>query len=188
MSDVALEAHEHTEHAEHAAHEKDPFVSRVSITIALLAVVAAVTSSLEAVEAGSAIIEANKAVLAQDKATDKWAYYQAKTIKKHIYAAAADQLSGAKADADRKIAQREDVEGRQVQAEATQLEAERDKLVDESQAHETRHHHLTIAATLLEIGIAISTIAIIARNRWMWIGAGALGVAGALVAALSFAL
>ena len=39
--DPALEAHEHAEHAEHAAHEHDPFISRVSITIAILAVLAA---------------------------------------------------------------------------------------------------------------------------------------------------
>jgi len=36
--DPALEAHEHAEHAEHAAHARDPFISRVSITVAVLAV------------------------------------------------------------------------------------------------------------------------------------------------------
>ena len=35
--DPALEAHEHAEHAEHAAHLRDPFISRVSITVAVLA-------------------------------------------------------------------------------------------------------------------------------------------------------
>ena len=56
MSDPALEAHEHAEHAEHAAHEKDPFISRVSITVAVLAVMAAAAGSLETVEGGRAIV------------------------------------------------------------------------------------------------------------------------------------
>src|ERR1700722_15654070 len=106
MTDPTLEAHEHAEHAEHAAHENNPFVSQVSMTIAVLAVVAAVTASLEAVEAGSAIIDANKAVLMQDQATDKWAYYQAKSLKKHMYGIAAD-AGGPKADGYRKTSKKE---------------------------------------------------------------------------------
>ena len=44
--DPALEAHEH---AEHAAHARDPFIAKVSITVAVLAVMAAATGSLETV-------------------------------------------------------------------------------------------------------------------------------------------
>ena len=36
-----MEAHEHAEHAEHAAHENDPLLSRVTLTIAIMAVIAA---------------------------------------------------------------------------------------------------------------------------------------------------
>ena len=183
MSDPALEAHEHAEHAEHAAH--DPFISRVSITIALLAVVAAVTGSLEAVEAGSAIIEANRAVLKQDEATDIWAEYQAKNLKKHIYGIAAD-AGGAKAADYRKTSKKEADDSGAVQKQAQGLEKEREGLVAESQVHESRHHHLSVAATLLEIGIAISTIAIITRQRLTWIASALLGVAGLAVAAWSY--
>ena len=55
-----------------------------------------------------------------------------------------------------------------------------------SDTHERRHHRLAIAATLLEIGIAISTIAIITRSRWPWIGAAGLGAVGAAVVALAY--
>jgi hypothetical protein len=185
MSDPALEAHEHAEHAEHAAHENNPFISRVSITIAVLAVVAAITGSLEAVEAGAAIIDANNAVLKQDEATDTWDLYQARSLKKHLYGIAADQ-GGPKADDYKKTAKHESDGAQQSQDEARKLEAEREKLVAESQAHEARHHHLTIGATLLEIGIALSTIAIVTRQRWPWITATVLGAAGAIVAAGSF--
>ena len=57
-SDPALSAYEDREHAEHAAHEHDPLKSRVSITIAVMVVLAATSGSLQTIEAGGAIIAA----------------------------------------------------------------------------------------------------------------------------------
>jgi hypothetical protein len=185
MSDTPLEAHEHLEHAEHAAHENDPFISRVSITIAILAVVAAAAGSLETFESASAIIEANKAVLSQDRATDQWNLYQAKSLKKNMYQIAGD-AGGSKADAYKAKAKDEGVGQDSAQTAAKSLESERDHDLALSEKHERRHHRLAIAATLLEIGIAISTIAIITKSRWPWIGAASLGVVGAAVVALAY--
>src|ERR1700748_741998 len=91
MSDhPTLSAHEHMEHADHAAHEGSPFISRVSITVAVLAVMAATAGSLETVEGGRAITESGEAVLSQDRATDAWNEYQADSLKRHMYDLAAD--------------------------------------------------------------------------------------------------
>jgi hypothetical protein len=185
MSDPALEAHEHTEHAEHAAHAGDPFISRVSITIAILAVIAATAGSLETYESASAIIEANKAVLSQDKATDEWNLYQARSLKKNMFSIAADG-GGAKAAAYKTKADAEGAGQQEAFNEDKALEGEREHDLALSDTHEKRHHRLGIAATLLEIGIAISTIAIITRQRWTWIASGVLGLAGAAVAVASF--
>src|SRR4051812_37756388 len=96
-----LEAHEHAEHAQHAAHSGNKLVAWVSMTIAVLAVLSAVVGSLETLASGQALTEKNEAVLAQSKASDSWAFYQAKSLKKHIYGIAADQ-GGTKADKYRK--------------------------------------------------------------------------------------
>src|SRR3569832_1567509 len=98
----AMETHEHAEHAEHAAHAHAPLISRITITIAVLAVAAAVTTSLEAVESSGAVIAANHAVLAQDKATDAWNFYQAKSIKKNLFQVAAATPGPSAADWARK--------------------------------------------------------------------------------------
>ena len=74
------------------------------------------------------------------------------------------------------------------QAEAKRLEAERDAKMKESAVHERRHHRLTIGATMLEVGIAIATIAIITRKRWPWAGSAALGVLGAVVALSAYVM
>src|SRR5436305_1710664 len=102
--DPALEAHEHAEHAEHAAHARDPFIAKVSITVAVLAVMAAAAGSLETVEGGRAITESSEAVLAQDKATDSWNEYQADSLKRHMYEIAAAAGSGKAQDYQREIA------------------------------------------------------------------------------------
>jgi hypothetical protein len=180
-----LDAHEHGEHARHAAHENDPFTSLVSITIAILAVVAAVASSLETLENGSAIIAANQAVLAQERATDQWNFYEAKSFKKNLYAIAAGQ-GGANADDYAKKSKTEGAGQDQAQASALALEHQRDEALARSETHEGRHHRLSVAATLLEMGIAISTIAIITKNRWPWIGSALLGGAGVIVAAVAY--
>ncbi len=185
MHDAPLEAHEHAEHAEHAAHANDPFVSRVSITIAVLAVVAATAGSLETFESGSAIIEANRAVLVQDQATDEWNFFEAKSLKKNMYSIAAD-AGGPKADAYRAKAKEEGAGQDASEARAKRLESEREEALGLSERHERRHHRLALAATLLEIGIATSTIAIITRKRWPWVGAASLGLIGAAVAGLAY--
>ena len=183
--DPALEAHEHAEHAEHAAHENDPFISRVSISIAVLAVLAATVGSLETIEAGGAITSASEAVLSQDKATDLWAEFQSDSIKKNLYGIAAD-AGGAKAQKYADTSKEEGGKQTEVRKKAEEDEAERDKLLSASRLHEHRHHWLTAAATLLEIGIAICTVAIITHKRPFWLGSLALGAGGLALAAFAF--
>ncbi|MBV8978582.1 MAG: DUF4337 family protein [Alphaproteobacteria bacterium] len=183
--DPALEAHEHTEHAHHAAHDGDPFVGRVAITVAVLAVLAAVASSLEGIEGGLAITASSEAVLAQDKATDLWNEYEADSTKKHLYAIAAAQ-GGAHADDYARESKSQGAKQDDLKKRAQKSENEREKLVAESAEHERRHHGLTAGATLIEIGIALSTIAIITKRRTFWLAAMLLGAAGAAIAAAAF--
>lgn len=185
MSDPALKAHEHAEHAEHAAHEKDPFVSRVSITIAVLAVMAAGAGSLETVEGGRAITESSEAVLAQDKATDSWNEYQADSLKRHMYDIAA-VAGSARAEEYAKEIAKDRVSQEKAREKAVDAEKDRDMRLRESAMHEERHHWLTGAATLIEIGIALSTVAIITSRRAFWVSAMGLGAAGAVLFAVAY--
>ncbi len=185
MSDPALSAHEHAEHAEHAAHEHDPFISRVSITIAVLAVLAATSGSLETIEAGGAIIAANHAVLEQNKASDAWAEYQADSLKKHLYTIAADN-GGPNAERYRQTSDEQKLTQLTIKNNALESQRSRDALLAQEEQHEHRHHSLTLAATLLEVGIAVCTVAIITRRRSFWLGSLALGTAGLLMLLLSY--
>ena len=178
---AALEAHEHHEHAEHAAHEHDPFISLVSVTIAVLAVITAITGSVEVTESNGAVVSSSRAVLAQDQATDSWNAYQAASIKKHLYDLAAGAQPARGPDL-RKQSGKYLADQDRYQTQAKAAEEKRTAALEESEGHEHRHHRLTLAATLLQIGIAISTVAIITRRRPFWLGALGLGGLGALTA------
>ncbi|HEX4270318.1 MAG TPA: DUF4337 domain-containing protein [Rhizomicrobium sp.] len=183
--DPALEAHEHAEHAEHAAHEGNPFISRVSITVAVLAVMAATAGSLETVEAGRAIAASSEAVLAQEKATDAWNEYQADSLKRHMYEIAAGNGGARVADWKAEIP-RERSDQAVARSHAEEAEKDRDAKMAESAKHEDRHHWLTGSATLIEIGIAMSTVAIITRRRTFWLGAMGLGAVGAALFGVAY--
>ena len=176
--DAALEAHEHTEHAEHAAHESDPFIGKVSITIAILAVLAAAAGSFETVEAGGAITASSEAVLRQDQATDNWGFANSKAVRKNLYMLAKDQNPG-KAEDYEKAREKAEKDEDKAHEKAVEFEKDRDKMLAESGSHEQRHHWLTGAATLLEVGIAISTVTIITKKRLFWYAAVLLGLIGA---------
>ncbi len=188
MEDSPAEHMEHAEHAEHAAHSGDPFLTKVSVTIAILAVVAATMGSFETVESSSAITEKNESVLLQNRATDQWGFFEAQSIKKNMY----DLAAGNQADPARqaelvKKARQYESDGGGVKKQAEDLEKERDVKLMESNAHEHRHHILTAAVTLLHVSIAIATIAIIMRGRrWPWYSAMALGVAGTILAGFAY--
>ncbi len=185
MSDPALEAHEHAEHAEHAAHSGDPFIARVSLTIAVLAVMAAAASGLETLEGGGAITQSSEAVLAQDKATDSWNEYQADSLKRHMYEIATVTGSARAAEYAREIGKDRQAQDK-ARDKAQDAEKDRDRLMKASAAHEERHHWLTGAAILIEIGIALSTVAIITRKSAFWFFAIGLGCAGTALFAAAY--
>ena len=186
MEDQTSEHLEHAEHAEHAAHEGNPFIITVSVTIAILAVVAATIGSLETVESGAAISEKNEAVLRQSQASDQYAFYQAKSLKKNLLEIAISGGNPKAAEYAGTVKRYED-EGKEIQKKADEFEKQRDEKLAKSNHHEERHHILTMGVTLLHVAIAVATVAIITKGqRWPWYGAIILGLAGVAVSAYAY--
>jgi hypothetical protein len=180
MSDSPLEemeAHEHAEHAEHAAHTGDALLSQVTMTIALMAVVAAIGGSLETTEGDKTIGAKNTAVLLQNQATDTWNEFEAKSTKKNLYQLFADQ-GGPKAGDYAKEVAKNVADQKELRKKATAFEARRDAAGEQAEVHERRHGRLTIASTLLHMSIAIATLAIILHRRWPWLTSIALATIG----------
>ena len=187
MEDGTSEHLEHRDHAEHAAHSGDPLLLKVSATIAALAVVAATIGSLESVESGTAISQKSESVLLQDRATDRWAFFQAQSIKKNMYDIA-KAANPARADAYEAKARGYEKDSEATRREAEELGHESEALLTQGERHEKRHHVLTAGVTLLHVAIAVATLSIILRGRrWPWYSALVLGAAGCAVAAFAYA-
>jgi hypothetical protein len=182
MSDSPLEElehHEHAEHAHHAAESGDSLILQVTFTIAVLAVAAAISASLETTESDAAIVAKNDAVLAQDQATDAWGLANSKSLRKKVYEIAAD-AAGPKAPGYAKSAAHESADEAKANALAKSYEAKRDAALEVGDRHEVRHGRLTVGSTLLHMSIAIATLAILMHRRWPWfaaIGLSAIGIA-----------
>jgi ABC-type multidrug transport system fused ATPase/permease subunit len=96
-------------------------------------------------------------------ANNQWAWYQAKNIRQVIYETANKPDEAKRMDADKK----------EIMAKAQALEAER----DEARA---RSPWFTYAGSLLQIGIVLSTAAILAIAMPLYWASLAVGMVGAL--------
>jgi hypothetical protein len=181
------DALEHAEHSAHAAASGDPMTLRVTLSIAVMAVIAAFIGALGETEASHTFVEKNDAVLEQARASDAWANYQAESIKKHIYDVGAALSSAPEAAA--RLKTEADNYGKQqpeTQSEAKHHEAEVADYSAKAEEHFARHHILTVAEGLVHIAIAGASIALLARLRAAWYAALALTLAGMAVAATAY--
>ncbi len=169
----ATEAQELQEHAE-SAHEH-PTMKPVSMTMAILAVLVASVALL----GHRTHIEQ---VMAQSRANDQWAYYQAKNIRRHNYELFLDLSSIA---VTRDPAQTEKLREKYLQQldryrdEQKETEKEAHKLESEVVVAERKANRFNLGEVLLEIGLVITSITLLSGNRAYWyfgLIAGALGV------------
>ncbi len=177
-------AHENLETAEHAAHaatEGGLRAAIVPLSIAVMAVVAGALGGLESTAASDAIIARSDASIRRNEASDLWSQYQAESLKKHIYAIAAGQpgadSAALKAQSDGFAKQETSL---QAQAKAQETSTE-DALATSDKAME-RHHQLTYATSIVQLAIALASISIVIRRRWLWYGSLACLAAGIVVA------
>jgi hypothetical protein len=127
----------------------------IAISTALMAVFAAISSLLAGHHADEAVIE-------QIRASDKWAFYQAKGIK--------DEILSLSTSPDREVrSAKYKSEQAEIQKEAKESEAA-------SRSHLEHHSILARAVTLFQISIAISAIAILTKKRLLWFIS--LGISG----------
>jgi Domain of unknown function (DUF4337) len=170
------------EERKEAERERGPgWTLSLSLSTAIIAVFAAVASLLSGSYANGAILAKNEAVLSQARASDQWAYYQAKGIKQSIYASEAEGLGGANPAQAAKLQEQANHykdEQSEVEKRARELEArveEAGKAADESLE---RHHQFAISVTIFQVAIALSAIAALTRRKPLWFVSLAVGAGG----------
>ena len=186
--DQRLEEHEHHAHAHaHAAEAHKPpaqpsWVRYLSLSTAMIAVIAAVASLESGARSNEAILEKSEAMLNQSKASDRWAFYQAKSVKAAIAEGEAKIIDGKPeiaAELNAKVTKYK-AEEDEIQKEATKLEEDVEKNNHASEHLMHKHHFFAYTVTMLQIAIALSAIAALTRKQPLWflglaVSAGGLG-------------
>jgi hypothetical protein len=148
------------EKAEEAFEKKEmKWILFVAISTALMAVFAAIGGLMAGHYSDDAMIQ-------QIKASDQWAFYQAKGIKADIRSIKPEAFPMSTPTDSLKKEQAVIME-----------KAKADE--EESEADLEKHSILARSVTLLQISIAISAIAIITQKKFLWI-AGIILAAGGL--------
>jgi len=172
--------HEIQEQVEEA--RRDPILRPVSLSMAVLAVLLATVTLL----GHRSHIEQ---VIAQAKASDQWAYYQAKGVRRHNYEAFAELLSAltskdqAKEDPARekfvRQAERYRDEQKEIEMEARKLEAE-------VIYFGRRANRFNVGEVFLQIALVVTSITLLTTNRAYWVMGMMFGALGVIVAASAF--
>ncbi|HSZ18843.1 MAG TPA: DUF4337 domain-containing protein [Candidatus Acidoferrum sp.] len=174
MPDELSELQENAEHG-----RENPSLAPISVTMAILAVCVAVVSLL-------GHRSHTEELLTQNRATDQWAYYQAKNIRLHNYDMGLDMLpliefkdkeqvgkiqGKYKAQVDRYTQEQAEIEKKAMDFEAESARAQR------------KADRFDLGEVFLEIALVISSLALLSRKHFYWFLGIISGLAGLSIAA-----
>src|SRR5262249_10855137 len=145
-----------------------PWIGRVALSSAIIAVAAAVGALM----AGH---YANEAMLEQMKATDQWAYYQAQGIKDNVLQSKIDLLDAL----EEKPSEKDQEKVKEYGKEQKEIETEGKKLEEESEHHMKQHSVLARSVTTFQVAIAMAAISVLTKVKNLWYVSLLLGVVGA---------
>ena len=170
--------------ADEVERESGALLRTVALSTALFAALAAIA----ALQAGSTVNEAlvlkTEASVLQVRASDAWAYYQARGIKAALARSALQPwLASGKTPSPALVAeeQRNLQAQREIKQQAQSFEQARDAKSVEADALLHQHHHFAEAVALLQVGIALGAVAALTRKRLAWWVSLALGVGGSVL-------
>jgi Domain of unknown function (DUF4337) len=155
---------------------KEPFDKKVAATMAILAAALAVVSVL-----GQIMV--SEELLAQQRASDQWNYYQAKSIRRYDSEVARDLFAGMKLSS----------QSAQYQKNADKYKKDDEDITKEAQGLERESHlhgrqalGFHFGEVFLEFSIVLSSLAILTKRRAFWYVSILSGVLGACIAAVVF--
>jgi hypothetical protein len=176
----ANEAQELQEQHEHAAHDAN--LRPVSFTMSVLAVLVAVVTVL-------GHRTHTEAVLEQAKASDQWNLYQAKKNRQYDTGLTADLLSALpirdQAAAD-KVTNSYKAHLDKWNEDLAEEEKQAKDLEGEVRRSERHADRFDLAEALLEIGLVITSITLLTRQRVYWYLGIVFGIAGVAIATWVF--
>jgi chorismate mutase len=177
---MSEELNELKEHAEHA--KEDPTLAPISVTMAILAVLVAVVTLL-------GHRAHTEEVVTQAKASDQWAYYQAKNIRRHedeIFSDLASVQTTTDAAALAKLREKYSNEAARYKDDQKEIEDKAREQEAEVATERNRADRYDLAEVFLEVGLVITSITLLSGRRLFWMFGIVMGVIGIALAVTGF--
>jgi hypothetical protein len=187
------EFHVHGEHDHHLEHEAehggaDSFAGRIAVGTAILATLGALMSFAGGDTQAKAQIFKNDAAIKKTEANDQWNYFEAKGNKQNLAEIAAtlttqpDKIKFYQDEVERYKKQKADIK-----EVADKLEAESKEWDRRSEEQMHVHHRWALAATAMQIAIALSAIAVLTRRSWLVYGVFVVAIIGTVFGGMAIA-
>jgi hypothetical protein len=128
-------------------------------------------------------------LLSQTRATDQWAYYEAKDIRLRSYDLFLDELNVFTVQNPAEAASAKSKYEKEVdryRGEQAGIEAQAHEYEDQVELFGRRADRFDLGEVLLEMALVICSITLLTRKRIFWIFGCILGAAGTLIAATAF--
>ncbi len=169
---------------EHGGHGENPLMLPVTVTLSILAVLVAMVTLL-------GHRAHTEELLLQAKASDQWAYFQAKNIRLRETQSIADVL-GALAPADK---EKTDALHEKYLKEVERYEKDKDQISDQARDFEKerdlvqrRADRYDAGEVFLEIALIICSFTLLTKKKGFWFAGMLLGVVGLIIATSGFLL
>src|SRR5277367_6539729 len=173
----ADELQELSEHAEKAREDRS--LAAVSLTMAVVAVCVAIVSLL-------GHRAHTEEVVMQAKASDQWAFYQAKSIRRHADEQFTDMASVTTtkdAAAMAKLREKYSSEAERYKSDQEGIQEKATEMEKEVATEMKRADRFDLAEVFLEIGLVITSITLLSGKRLFWFLGMVMGVVGVVAAA-----
>jgi hypothetical protein len=156
--------------------KSESWTKYTSMSLVFIAVLAAVAAQWSGKYGGDVLVELNNSTYYQAQASDKWSYYQAKSIKQNLYeglreAAPRDANNAAAAkslEAFNAKAARYEAEKTPIMDDARKLEKQRDTSRDTATRANELGGRMGSAVSIYQIALALGSICLVAKKRPLW--------------------
>ena len=112
------------------------------------------------------------------RASDSWNFYQAESTKKHLAELGAVLAPQMASQYTAKAANYE-TKRREIEVQAREFDKKSDEANMESSHALAPHNKLAVSMTFIQIAIALGSITVLTRRRWLLWGAACAGLVGA---------
>ncbi len=158
--------------------KREAWTKYTSMSIVFIAVLAAVATQWAGKYSSRTLVALNDSTFNQALATDQWNYYQANSIKENLYQTIHDQPANAVDATVPDAAKREQIFNDKVKkyettkadskAKAEDFEKKRDAARAAATDSSTHGGGMGQATAIFQISIAMGSICLVTRKKWLW--------------------